>query len=193
MSRPTVSIPGWTRADARARIVEARGLTTMSVFWVDKVPPPNLARLVTIAIPYSQAFSKNALYKTARRHVYISERTRLAARLVTALVSGESKKAGVSWAQRKTYLSIFVEKPFHNSDAINVVDVLADAVKHAIGVDDTREGWRVKRPRIDALVLGSRTALVEQKSPAVWQELRPVMRDGVLGGTKCGRRCRRAT
>ncbi len=108
---------------------------------------PDLARSAVVALPYTQAFSRSA-GSSSRRRRYAAERARLEAVLADGL-------SGVAWRQRKTYLSILVEKPFHNSDAINVVDRIADAVKRAIRVDDNwfcllRVDWLIvkQNPRI---------------------------------------------
>lgn len=51
--------------------------------------------------------------------------------LISALIH-----EGGEWFDGKVWIDIFVEKPNGRSDAINVVDLVCDAVKVAIDVDD---------------------------------------------------------
>lgn len=63
--------------------------------------------------------------------------------------------ADVQVKQAKVWISLFVQKENHRSDAINVVDTICDAIKNAIGIDDRwycldRVDWEIKKedPRI---------------------------------------------
>lgn len=148
----------FVRSVERARLVRERGQVTAGLFWKDKIPAPDISRLVAIALPFTIAASKNAVYRYTRKGgtpVYLNERTRLLAAVARGLIQRGTKERGITWNRRKTYLEILVEKPTHQSDAINVVDVLADAVKVAIGVDDRwfsllRVDWTIVKyePRI---------------------------------------------
>jgi len=58
--------------------------------------------------------------------------------------------AGQPIKTNKLWLSFFVQKPNHRSDAINVVDTLCDAIKVATGLDDNwfclgKVDWEVKK------------------------------------------------
>ena len=148
------SVGSWSRDQERRRIVADRGLKTASAAqWPADVDPPDLSRIQIVAIPWTAAFSKNALYHYGKRRVYIEERTKILAALARGSIAQACR--GTEWNQRKTYLDILVEQPFHTSDAINVLDVIADLVKQAIGVDDRwfcvlRLDWRIVKdnPRV---------------------------------------------
>lgn len=65
------------------------------------------------------------------------------------------RAAGGEWFDGKVWIDLFVEKPDARSDAINVLDLICDAVKVAIEVDDRwfsirRVDWSVVKfePRI---------------------------------------------
>ncbi len=58
-------------------------------------------------------------------------------------------------AHNKVWLDILVQKPNHKGDAVNVVDLICDAVKEAVGVDDRwfsirRLDWEIvkENPRL---------------------------------------------
>jgi hypothetical protein len=109
-------------------------------------------QVIRVAVPFSQSFSKNALWSTnGKGHVYIREEIK---EIRDDLV-GKLRKAGGEWFEGKVWVDIFVEKPNARSDAINVVDLVCDAAKRAIGVDDRwfsirRLDWSIVKesPRI---------------------------------------------
>lgn len=104
------------------------------IFWPVDMPEPDLVRHVRVRIPFDWGFSKNAMWSVARAgHVFVREEQRM---LLGAL--GERIRAydPKPWPQRKTWLDILVQKPSHKGDAVNVIDLVCDGVKRAIGVDD---------------------------------------------------------
>jgi Holliday junction resolvase RusA-like endonuclease len=111
-------------------------------------------RLLRVAIPFDYAASKNAVWRTGRGgHVYARKESVAFRHELTAMI-GDSAEGRV-WYQRKTYIDVFVEKPNHRGDATNVLDLVCDAIKDAIGVDDrwyaiTRLDWSIVKvdPRI---------------------------------------------
>ena len=62
---------------------------------------------------------------------------------------------GIMVYRNKVWIDIFVQKPDHRGDAINFLDLIADAIKEAIGIDDRwfsirRIDWQIvkEKPRI---------------------------------------------
>lgn len=93
----------------------------------------DLPRKLRVAVPFNWAWSKNAVWRTGRGgHVY----ARRESNAVRDALAARIRNAGERFYQGKLYVDIFVEKPNHRGDAINVVDVVCDAVKDATGVDD---------------------------------------------------------
>jgi len=100
-----------------------------------------------VSVPFSYAASKNHIWTMAGTHVYsrkesVSFRDDLAAALRKA-VNG---RAVPGWL----WLDIFVQKPDHKGDAVNVVDLVCDAAKDATGVDDRwysilRLDWEIRK------------------------------------------------
>lgn len=142
-----------TSLDARANILG----------WTDDELPP-AHKLVRVALPFDYAVSKNAIHRVGRGgHVYARrESNAYRDALILAL-----RRGGEHWFQAKLWLDIFVEKPDHRGDAVNVVDLVCDAVKVATGVDDrwfsiVRLDWAIvkENPR---LIVGIRQDAMEDQ------------------------------
>jgi hypothetical protein len=91
-------------------------------------------RTVRVAVPFTGAFSKNAIWSMGRTtaHVYVRQEVKAARAELARLIRSE----GVDWFEGKVWIDIFVEKPNARFDAVNVIDLVCDAVKDGIGVDD---------------------------------------------------------
>lgn len=139
------------RAREAGRI--ANGRQVMGVAW-DGRPGPDLVWQVGVAIPFTYAASKNHIYAMrSQGHVALRRESRalrdeLTLRLRAALV-------GRRVAHNKVWLDILVQKPDHRGDAVNVVDLVCDAVKDAVSVDDRwfclrRVDWEIakEKPRL---------------------------------------------
>lgn len=95
----------------------------------------DLNRIVRVVVPFDYGFSKNSIYGTGKGgHVFLRKEHRRLRDLLTYKIKLGS--SGEEWYEDKVWLDIFVEKPNHQGDAVNVVDAVCDAVKEAIGVDD---------------------------------------------------------
>jgi hypothetical protein len=109
---------------------------------------------VKIAIPFTYSASKNHLWATnGKGHVY----RRSESNALQNLIMYEMKSALGSRKvyRNKIWIDIFVQKPNHRGDAINVIDLVADALKEALGVDDRwfsirRVDWQIvkENPRM---------------------------------------------
>ncbi|MGH6738664.1 MAG: hypothetical protein ACREDY_06475 [Bradyrhizobium sp.] len=115
---------------------------------------PDLAWMVRVAVPFSYAASKNHMFAMigvghrALRGQSRVIRNHLRDELVVAL--GRRRLV-----PNKVWLGIYVEKPNHKGDAVNVIDLVCDAVKEAVRVDDRwfcirRLDWQIvkKNPRL---------------------------------------------
>ncbi len=91
---------------------------------------------VRFKFPFSPASSKNNVWSLARGsgHVFKRKQSReyqdAVAHKVRSVIRGQKIY------QNKIWIDIFVQKPNHKSDAINVVDVICDGLKIGLGVDD---------------------------------------------------------
>lgn len=94
----------------------------------------SLTNLIRVSIPFSYNFSKNSVWSlgNTKGHVYARREANEAREQLAWLI----KKAGKQWYEGKVWIDIFVEKPDMRGDAINVIDLVCDAVKDAIGIDD---------------------------------------------------------
>lgn len=109
----------------------------MSQFSFADFPHRDFVWSTAIAFPFDIALSKNRMWRTTVRK----------GRAVT-YIPKDSKEAHNAIATElrfhrcpiipdtKLWLSLFVEKPDNKSDAFNFLDVVADAVKDGLGLDD---------------------------------------------------------
>jgi len=108
---------------------------------------PNLEWAIRVGVPFTYAGSKNHLYARRRsghvalRKESVAIREEITLRLMSAL-------RGQKVAHNKVWLDILVQKPNHKGDAVNFVDLVCDAVKRAIPVDDRwycirRVDWQI--------------------------------------------------
>jgi hypothetical protein len=127
----------------RARIEKAREAGRLrsqgiaeSIAWLDG-NVPYLKWLVRVAVPFGWELSKNHIYAlTGDGHVALRQESNQMRGLIATLLRRALAEAGVNVVQNKVWLDIFVQKPNHKGDAVNVIDLVCDAVKDAIGLDD---------------------------------------------------------
>lgn len=96
---------------------------------------PAPAAAVCVTLRWLAGVSKNARWKRAARWVYLSPDAQ-AWQDEAVLLLRQAMRGQRFDPQRKLWIGIHVQKRDHRSDAINVVDAVADAVKLAAGVDD---------------------------------------------------------
>ncbi|MBN2132226.1 MAG: hypothetical protein JW741_22185 [Sedimentisphaerales bacterium] len=127
--------------------------TASDITWFDS-GEPNLLWNVRIAIPFSYAASKNHIYTMrATGHLALRRKARkMREAIIFALRGGLHGRHVV---HNKVWLDILVQKPNHKGDAVNVVDLVCDSVKEAVGIDDRwfsirRLDWQIvkKTPRL---------------------------------------------
>jgi hypothetical protein len=104
----------------------------------------DLEWVVRTSFPFSYALSKNAQWSSARGggHVFLRKNASVHRGIVRNVIAAALARASKTLVEAKVYIDIFVQKPDHRGDAINVLDSVCDAVKVAVGVDDR---WFVLR------------------------------------------------
>lgn len=124
--------------NASSRLLRGKGISKLvsrrSLVW--EPPPVYHEWLVRFKIPFSQAASKNHVWSLAAGggHVFKRKQSRSFQDLVAYTVQAVTK--GVTVYQNKIWVDLFVQKPHHKGDAINVIDVVCDGLKVGLGVDD---------------------------------------------------------
>lgn len=105
-----------------------------SVDWT--IPDQPLLWQVRIAVPFSYAASKNHIYALTLKkgHVALRRESRAMREHITAEL--KVALAGRRIAHNKVWIDMLVQKPNHKGDAVNVIDLVCDAVKDALPVDD---------------------------------------------------------
>lgn len=116
--------------------------------------PIDLQWIVRTWVPFSYAASKNHTWTIARQgHIMLREEHRRAREALAWKIRAALGNRRI--AINKVWLDIFVEKPNHKGDAVNVIDFVCDAAKVAIGLDDRwfalrRLDWAISKnePRL---------------------------------------------
>lgn len=109
----------------------------------------DLLWFVRVSVPFTYNISKNAIYSMTRRgHVFL-RKNHHGARNAIALAIKQALK-GRRIVQNKVWIDLYVQKPNHKGDAINVVDAVCDAIKVVAGIDDRwfcirRLDWQVAK------------------------------------------------
>lgn len=98
---------------------------------------PKLVWKVRIKYPFTYDLSKNSIWRnTGRGYVFLRAESRKAKEEIGRLLLAKIKENNIKIARNKIWLKLLVEKPNHRGDAINVVDLVSDAIKEVVGVDD---------------------------------------------------------
>lgn len=109
-------------------------------------PPPPESRktrkrwsIQVVVAPYVHGdWSKNRMWVTRRggRGRCLSKRARIARDRLAAMVAAQMAGAGYVATRGVLWLRIHVCLPHHRGDAINCLDLVADAVEKGTGLDD---------------------------------------------------------
>ena len=98
-------------------------------------PDPELIWMIRVLVPFSYAASKNHLYARRRSgHVFLRRESK--AKRAEIAIAVRSALDGQKVAHNKVWIDILVQKPNHYGDAVNVIDLVCDALKDALPVDD---------------------------------------------------------
>ena len=133
---PKTPIPGI--AKQRREECKAVGAATnrefrQSISWARE--PIDFLWYVRIAYPFGYQLSKNHIYtKTRFGHVALRHEATSAKNNIILLLRESVKQ--LRPRQNKVWIDMLVQKPNHKGDAINVIDLVADAIKIALDVDD---------------------------------------------------------
>lgn len=138
------------RKDVGVEMSQARGLT-----WLP-ASDPELAWVVRVSLPFDYAVSKNhAWAMSTKGHVRLRDEHRAYRDALTLIIRQALKGQPVK--QNRLWLDILVQKPNHRGDAVNVIDAVCDAIKHAIDLDDRwysirRLDWEIVKDRPSIIV-----------------------------------------
>jgi len=97
----------------------------------------NLLWMVRVSVPFSYALSKNHIYSmTSKGHIAMRGDSRTARDELTILLRSAIIRGGHTPVTGKVWIDLLVQKSDHRGDAVNVIDLVCDAAKDALGVDD---------------------------------------------------------
>lgn len=99
---------------------------------------PEIATLVRVAVPFHYGMSKNRLWSMSAPsgHVFMRQEIKDTKAAIAAAISTSINRDCVKFQPAKIWIDLLVQKPNHRGDAVNVLDLVCDALKEAIGVDD---------------------------------------------------------
>ncbi len=122
------------KAESREAGAQTNHEAKRAITWFDQ-EGPNLLWFTRVAIPFSYAASKNHIYAHRRTgHIALRRESRAKRDEIVCLIRDGLK--GHHVAHNKVWIDILVQKPNHRGDAVNVVDLVCDALTKALGVDD---------------------------------------------------------
>jgi len=102
---------------------------------------PDLVWCVGIKYPFSYSLSKNAVWRTnGKGHVFLRKESNAARAEIALMLSVAIRKSGIRVARNKLWVELLVEKPSARGDAINVVDLVCDAIKDVV-FDTIDDNW----------------------------------------------------
>lgn len=139
-------------ARERGRATSEENSRKLCGLWRDD---PEFEWIVRFMVPFSYAASKNSLYgrngdpkKRKQNYIFIRKEAKDYRDAIALLAKDALRDIKVKHS--KIWIGIFVEKSHHRGDAINVVDLICDALKLAIPVDDRwysirRLDWSINR------------------------------------------------
>ncbi|NUQ51349.1 MAG: hypothetical protein HUU19_01475 [Phycisphaerales bacterium] len=134
--------PGRGASPRRPACSALRDLETAALLAPTPRPPRShepsgspLLWMVRFGVPFSYAASKNRMY-VKRRRGHVALRREVVALREQIVLAALGALNGRRIAHNKVWLEIVVQKPDNRGDAVNVVDLVCDAVKRAIQIDD---------------------------------------------------------
>lgn len=164
------------REAIRREAAEANTPNATSLAW-DASAPVDLEWLVRVSVPFSYAASKNAVWRFGRGTVFARKESNTWKGLLQTTLEKALRPHVV--VTNKVWLDLFVQKPNHRGDAVNVVDSVCDAVKKALGVDDRwfsirRLDWEIVKHRPMLHVGVGQTSSEHLQACAVCGRLQPL-------------------
>lgn len=110
----------------------------------------------SVELPFSYELSKNhGMAFVKEGHLYLRRQTRERRRMIADAVALAVQ--GIEIAKNKLWLDLLVQKPDHRGDAVNVLDLVCDAVKDGIKLDDRwfsiyRVDWQIVKTEPKLLI-----------------------------------------
>lgn len=98
------------------------------------LPSIDLVWRVEVVVPFGYGWSKNRMWQHGRRRSWLSAAAKTArAGLARAL---ERELGDRRIRHNRLWFGVNVQKPDHTGDALNVLDLVADAIQNVTGLDD---------------------------------------------------------
>lgn len=151
----------------RSESVSRSVATQLGPTWISESEQldANLHWCVRLTFPFDYGMSKNAIWRTnGKGHIHLRKESN-EIRQAMALAFSQHKSQVV---QAKLWIDILVQKPNHRGDAVNVVDMVCDAIKDGIGLDDRwfsirRLDWQIVKANPNIIVGIAQSATRDQR------------------------------
>lgn len=135
--------PDKQRAKRTARTSNAKtyGITRSTqeretIAW-DPSSPLDLVWVLRVSVPFSYSYSKNHIFAMRPGgHVVLRREARDVRATLTDELAAALHRAGIRPVPGKLWIDLFVQKSNQRGDAVNVIDLVCDAIKDATHVDD---------------------------------------------------------
>lgn len=102
---------------------------------VFQIPIEQMQWFREVQVPFLYAGSKNHMSAMSNRgHVFMRKESREYKQAIALDVA--KAVAGVNAQINKVWIWLLIQKPNHRGDAVNLLDLVIDSIKHAVGVDD---------------------------------------------------------
>lgn len=160
-----------SKSDALLEIERTRGKQVTSL--LDHITDEEEWWSVHYYVPYSLASSKNRRWSlNGKNGVFLTASVRDYQNMVIAATKSALRNQKI--VQNKLWISFYVEKENNQSDAINVIDTLCDAIKQAVGLDDR---W---------FCIGFVDWCIKKRDPVITIRISQKSKEDVIACSHCG-------
>lgn len=155
---------------------------------VDMSTSPSLAWVVRVSVPFTYAASKNSRHGYGAKKVWTNKDSRQFRDSLALAMRAALRGSGTPVVNGKLWVEIFVQKPDHRGDAVNVIDVVCDAIQDATGLNDRwyslkRVDWQVVKNN-PMLIVGVGQEHTEPRDLCSYCGLEKPATDFVTSGAK---------
>lgn len=195
-SKPEVAAERLKQIDAEIRAFGAQVSKDNAISCADSFHEPRFEWYVRIALPFSYVSSKNAAYgyrsHRGGKTKYLKPEHKKYRDSIAFMLKNAVKPVKIK--THKVWIDIYVEKPNHYGDAVNVVDTVCDAVKLAIPIDDRwysirKLDWSINKVNPQLFVgIGQEIDVEDSKVCEACGLIKPLIdfgKDGLRKAGKC--------
>lgn len=99
-------------------------------------PPARMLWSVEVAQPFDSGWSKNRVWRKGKGRTFLATGARQRRSALAEALRLRLSAVGAIPRQNRLWLAVHVSKANHLGDALNVLDLVADGIQDATGIDD---------------------------------------------------------